>query len=200
MKLLLALCVTSILALLIQSTFTHDTSTSGLSSSTKGPSSEEKPPQLFITSRDKANTAQSILSEFDIEPDSSQGRLYGTFPDETNNIIPTEKHSDAPASPLKKESCNYFQYIAVYFNQAQQVDLFESHRPEFLALAIILLFPLAYLVLEFIERVVKRLTCEEFPRLGRNRVRLTGPKRQFRACTNERREISPDEKSADNKI
>ena len=54
MKPLLALCVTSILALPIRSTFTHDTSSSRLSSSTKGPNSEKKPPEESKLPADKS--------------------------------------------------------------------------------------------------------------------------------------------------
>jgi len=77
------------------------------------------------------------------------------------------------------------------------VDLLGNHGPECVALAIFLLFPLAFLVLELIERALRYCTSEEFPRRGRDRVRLIGPERQLRAWSNQGRGMFLDEKSFD---
>ncbi|OQE29984.1 hypothetical protein PENSTE_c002G08075 [Penicillium steckii] len=143
----------------------------------------------------RTSSTQSIQSKLDSEPDTSLGRLYGTFLGGMNGLMPAEKHPNAPAKSLNKAPCNYSQHITAYLKQTDVVDLLENHGPECVALAIFVLFPLAYLVLELIERALRYCTREEFPERGRDRVRLIGPERQLRAWSNQQREILLDEKS-----
>lgn len=143
----------------------------------------------------RTSSAQSIQSKLDSEPDTSLGRLYGTFLGGMNGLMPSEKHPSTPTKPLKKGPCNHSHHIIAYLKKTDLVDVLENHGPECVALAIFVLFPLAYLVLELIERSLNYCTREEFPRRGRDRVRLTGPERQLRAWSNQQREMILDEKS-----
>ena len=68
------------------------------------------------------------------------------------------------------------------------INLIDRHGPECVILTLFILVPLAYLVLGMLELTVKQYTREQFPHRGRDRIRLFGPERQFRAWSNLQRE------------
>ncbi|KAJ5572705.1 hypothetical protein N7450_009689 [Penicillium hetheringtonii] len=89
----------------------------------------------------RTSSAQSIQSKLDSEPDTSLGRLYGTFLGGMNGLMPSEKHPSTPTKPLKKGPCNHSHHIIAYLKKTDLVDVLENHGPECVALAIFVLFP-----------------------------------------------------------
>ncbi|KAJ5397075.1 hypothetical protein N7509_005188 [Penicillium cosmopolitanum] len=143
------------------------------------------------------SVASNPSSNLHSEPDSSLGRLYGTFLGGMDTLMPSENHPKnalAKSRLCKNGSCNSSKPIASYLNLSELLDLLDTHGPECVAVAIFVLFPLAYLVLELFERILKRCTHEKYPERGRDRVRLVGPERQLRAWSNRQREIVLEEK------
>ncbi|KAJ5768083.1 hypothetical protein N7533_000666 [Penicillium manginii] len=131
------------------------------------------------------------------EPDSSLGRLYGTFLGGMDTLMPSENHPKnalAKSKLRKNGSCDSSKSIATFLNPSELLDLLDTHGPECVAVAIFILFPLAYLVLEFLELILKRCTHEKYPERGRDRVRLFGPERQLRAWSKRQREMVLEEK------
>jgi hypothetical protein len=122
-------------------------------------------------------------------PVSSPGR-YGTF---LGKLISNDDHieKDGPArsrSPSRAYADSTRQTIS-YLRAADLLDILEKHGPECIALGLFVLVPIAYFVLELLELAVKSCTREQFPRRGRDRVRLVGPERQLRAWSNRHREM-----------
>lgn len=143
----------------------------------------------------KTHSIDSKPLELHSEPDSSLGRLYGTFLGGMDNLMPSESHpKNALAKSRQKGLCESSKRVLTYLKPSNLFDTLETHGPECVALAIFVLFPLAYLVLELIEMAMRRWTREEYPQRGRERVRLLGPERQLRAWSNQQREMILDEK------
>lgn len=144
----------------------------------------------------KYNPPSNPSASLHSEPDSSLGRLYGTFLGGMDTLMPSENHPKnalAKSRLRKNGSCNSSKRNA-RITLSKLLDLLDTHGPECVAVAIFVLFPLAYLVLEFFELILKRCIHEKFPERGRDRVRLVGPERQLRAWDNRQREIVLEEK------
>lgn len=138
---------------------------------------------------------QSRPSRLDSEPNSSLGRLYGTFLGGMDNLMPSENHpKNALAKSRKKGLCDSSQPVATYLNLSGLADMVDNHGPECVGLAIFVLAPLAYLVLELLEMLLRCCTREKYPERGRDRVRLAGPERQLRVWSNRQREMFLEEK------
>jgi hypothetical protein len=75
-----------------------------------------------------------------------------------------------------------------YLKPVDFLDIIDKHGPECVALAIFVLVPIAYFLLELLELAIGCCVHERYPRRGRDRVRLLGPERQLRAWSNRQRE------------
>ncbi|KAJ5114793.1 hypothetical protein NUU61_000552 [Penicillium alfredii] len=75
-----------------------------------------------------------------------------------------------------------------YFLSVTLFDIIDQHGPECVALALFVIAPIAYFLLDLLERAIKCCIREQFPRRGRDRVRLLGRERQLRAWSNWQRE------------
>ncbi|KAJ5726286.1 uncharacterized protein N7483_007643 [Penicillium malachiteum] len=79
-------------------------------------------------------------------------------------------------------------HTLAYLKPLDVLDVMESYGPECVGLAIFVLVPIAYFVLELLELAIKYFIRERFPERGRDRVRLLGPERQLRALDDLQRE------------
>ncbi|KAJ5918311.1 hypothetical protein N7454_010686 [Penicillium verhagenii] len=68
-----------------------------------------------------------------------------------------------------------------YFKPLDVLDIMENYGPVCVALAIFVLVPIAYFVLELLELTARYFIRERFPERGRHRCQLVGPERQLRA-------------------
>ncbi|KAJ5930507.1 hypothetical protein N7466_006000 [Penicillium verhagenii] len=68
-----------------------------------------------------------------------------------------------------------------YFKPLDVLDIMEDYGPVCIALAIFVLVPIAYFVLELLELTARYFIRERFPERGRHRCQLVGPERQLRA-------------------
>lgn len=122
-------------------------------------------------------------------PVSSPGQ-YGTF---LGKLISNDDHpkvsSDGPARSPARTNADSTRQTITYFRAADLLDILDKHGPECIALGLFVLVPIAYFVLELLELAVRSCTREQFPRRGRDRVRLVGPERQLRAWGNWQREM-----------
>lgn len=133
------LCVTSTLALLIQFTFTDDTPTIRLGSSTEAPRPDEETlaesnrpnDEAYLygrnygaflgdpsksTQQEQHQAPQSNQSKLDSQPDTSRDRLHGTFPDGINDFIPPEKYPNAPEKTTGKKD------LAIILNMLRPIS------------------------------------------------------------------------------
>lgn len=80
-------------------------------------------------------------------------------------------------------------HTAAYTKHLDFLDIMENYGPECVGLAIFVLVPIAYFVLELLELAFKYFVRERFPERGRSPVRLSGPERQIRALNDLEREM-----------
>jgi hypothetical protein len=78
--------------------------------------------------------------------------------------------------------------MVTYLKPVDLLDVIDQHGPECVALAIFVLVPIAYFLLELLELAIGCCVRERYPHRGRDRVRLLGPERQLRAWSNKQRE------------
>ncbi|KAJ5594342.1 uncharacterized protein N7459_000550 [Penicillium hispanicum] len=127
-------------------------------------------------------------SEYESQSISPFRHHYGTllgkvfpFKDDQTNTIPNARSGfEHPSISTKQRT--------PYLKATDLVDLIDRHRPECVALALLVLVPIAYLVLELLEMAIQSCIEERFPDRGRDRVRLMGPERQLRAWSNRQRD------------
>lgn len=74
------------------------------------------------------------------------------------------------------------------FKPTDLVGIVDVYGPQCVALALFVLVPIAYFVLELLEMAIQSCIEERFPDRGRGRVRLKGPDRELRAWSNRQRE------------
>jgi len=86
--------------------------------------------------------------------------------------------------------CNHTQsaHTVTYLKPLDLLDIMENYGPVCIALAIFVLVPIAYFVLELMEITLKYFVRERFPQRGRDRLQLLGPERQLRAVNAWQRE------------
>ncbi|KAJ5111063.1 hypothetical protein N7532_001598 [Penicillium argentinense] len=148
---------------------------------------------IFAGKGTSKHPTKATASKHDSEPDSSLGQFYGTFLGKMDSLIPSETHPRHALAQSRKNTCGSKRVVS-YSKPSDLIDVLDAHGPECVALAIFVLFPLAYFVLEGLELVVKSWVSEKYPHRGRERVRLDGPERQLRAWKNRQREMVLDEK------
>ncbi len=73
-------------------------------------------------------------------------------------------------------------------NPVDLLDFIDKHGPECVAIAIFILVPIAYFLLELLELAIGSCVRERYPHRGRDRLRLLGSERQLRAWSNRQRE------------
>ncbi|KAJ5710935.1 hypothetical protein N7488_005091 [Penicillium malachiteum] len=95
-------------------------------------------------------------------------------------------HDPKSISNSSSEQSN--SHTLAYLKPLDVLDVMESYGPECVGLAIFVLVPIAYFVLELLELLIKYFVREKFPERGRDRVRLVGPERQLRAMNDLQRE------------
>lgn len=118
-------------------------------------------------------------------PVSSPG-THDTF---LGKLISNDDHGkDTPARSPSRTHTDSTRWTIPYLRAADFLDILDKHGPECVALCLFVLVPIAYFVLELLELAIKSRTREQFPRRGRDRVRLIGPERQLRAWRNRERE------------
>lgn len=78
--------------------------------------------------------------------------------------------------------------VLTSFNPVDLLDFIDKHGPECVAIAIFILVPIAYFLLELLELAIGSCVRERYPHRGRHRVRLLGSERQLRAWSNRQRE------------
>ncbi|KAJ5886661.1 uncharacterized protein N7473_009335 [Penicillium subrubescens] len=146
------------------------------------------------TSEQKPGHAQSE-SESDTERDRAFRDHYGAVLGKLGKFISNEDISDA--QPAKNAQVQHNQdhhtptsssRTITYLKPVDLLDIIDKHGPECVALAIFVLVPIAYFLLELLELAIGCCVHERFPRRGRDRVRLLGPERQIRAWSNRQRE------------
>ena len=110
----------------------------------------------------------------------------------TNLSASTSTNANANASPVTHGSHGLGPVPIMHrITHLRRVDIFDTldrHGPECVALALFVLVPIAYLVLEMLDFAFRACIQERFPDRGRDRVRLLGPERQLRAWSNRQRE------------
>lgn len=86
--------------------------------------------------------------------------------------------------------CNHTQsaHTVTYLKPLDILDIMENYGPVCVALAIFVLVPIAYFVLELLEMTLQYFVRERFPQRGRDRLQLLGPERQLRAVNAFQRE------------
>lgn len=130
---------------------------------------------------------RSTSTKATTSPVSAAGN-YGTF---LGKLISNDDHhpkEDPARSPSRTYTDSTRQTIT-YLRAADLLDILDKHGPECIALSLFVLVPIAYFVLELLELAVKSCTREQFPRRGRDRLRLAGPERQLKAWSNRQREM-----------
>lgn len=90
----------------------------------------------------------------------------------------------------KAHQCNQTQsaHTVTYLKPLDLLDIMENYGPVCVALAIFVLVPIAYFVLELLEITLQYFVRERFPQRGRDRLQLLGPERQLRAVNAWQRE------------
>jgi hypothetical protein len=135
-------------------------------------------------------------SESDSERDRAFRDHYGAVLGKLGKFISIEDISDA--QPVKTAQVQHNQdhhqtptstsRTITYLKPVDLLDIIDKHGPECVALAIFVLVPIAYFLLELLELAIGCCVHERYPRRGRDRVRLLGPERQIRAWSNRQRE------------
>lgn len=146
------------------------------------------------TPENKSGHAQPE-SESDSERDRAFRDHYGAVLGKLGKFISNEDIPDA--QPVKNTQVQHKQdhhtptstsRSITYLKPVDLLDIIDKHGPECVALAIFVLVPIAYFLLELLELAIGRCIHERYPRRGRDRVRLLGPERQLRAWSNRQRE------------
>jgi hypothetical protein len=122
--------------------------------------------------RDHYGAVLGKLGKFisnDDNPDAQPAKNTQTQTQQTKNQTPTSR-------------------TITYLKPVDLLDIVDQHGPECVALAIFVLVPIAYFLLELLELAIGCCVHERYPRRGRDRVRLLGPERQIRAWSNRQRE------------
>ncbi|KAF3390355.1 hypothetical protein F1880_009128 [Penicillium rolfsii] len=92
-----------------------------------------------------------------------------------------DHHTSTPTPTPTSRTVTYLQPVDF-------LDIINKHGPECVALAIFVLIPIAYFLLELLELAIRCCVQERYPQRGRDRVRLLGPERQLRAWSNRQRD------------
>ncbi|KAJ5613665.1 hypothetical protein N7528_007319 [Penicillium herquei] len=140
------------------------------------------------------NSKQAELGPLELSK-SSQPKTssYGVFlgkwlPFKRPYSISHCHHNHHTNSISNSSSAESNSHTLAYLKPLDVLDVMESYGPECVGLAIFVLVPIAYFVLELLELVIKYFVREKFPERGRDRVRLVGPERQLRAMNDLQRE------------
>lgn len=126
------------------------------------------------------------------KPRPAQGRpksgpdSYGRF---VGKFISNEDHATTTMAKAQTHHRDSTKKTTTPFSAADILGIIDNHGPECVGLALFVLVPIAYFVLELLELAVKSCIREKFPRRGRDRVRLLGPERQLKAWRNREREM-----------
>ncbi|KAJ5377519.1 uncharacterized protein N7496_004928 [Penicillium cataractarum] len=159
---------------------------------------EESQPPTTATPDIESNTSEKkpehreSNSESENDHDRAFRDHYGAVLGKLGKFIPNEDISDA--QPIQKAKIQHTKHITptsriiTYLKPVDLLDIIDQHGPECVALAIFVLVPIAYFLLELLELAIGCCTRERYPQRGRDRVRLIGPERQLRAWSNRQRE------------
>ncbi|KAJ6114911.1 hypothetical protein N7486_000689 [Penicillium sp. IBT 16267x] len=94
-----------------------------------------------------------------------------------------DQHQPHQCNPTKPAA-----HTVTYLKPLDLLDIMENYGPVCVALAIFVLVPIAYFVLELLEITLRYFVREQFPQRGRDRLQLLGPERQLRAMNAWQRE------------
>lgn len=134
-------------------------------------------------------------SKSDSERDRAFRDHYGAVLGKLGKSISNADISDA--QPAKKTPVQHNQEhhtptstsrTITYRKPVDLLDIIDKHGPECVALAIFVLVPIAYFLLELLELAIGCCVHERYPRRGRDRIRLLGPERRIRAWSDKQRE------------
>lgn len=140
------------------------------------------------------NKPEPVESQSESENDRDRAFRdhYGTVLGKLSKFISNEDIADAqPAKQTEKQQPKHItstSRIITYLKPIDLLDIIDQHGPECVALAIFVLVPIAYFLLELLELAIGYCVHERYPRRGRDRVRLLVPERQLRAWSNKQRE------------
>ncbi|KAJ6031369.1 hypothetical protein N7540_002101 [Penicillium herquei] len=151
----------------------------------------------FPTSTKQAERGPLELSKSSQPKTSSYGVFLGKWlpfkkPYSTKPCHHHHAHYD-PRAMSNSNSSEPDSHTLAYLKPLDVLDVMESYGPECVGLAIFVLVPIAYFVLELLELAIKYFVRERFPERGRDRVRLLGPERQLRALGDMQREKTVDD-------
>lgn len=158
---------------------------------------EEAQPPSTATPDVESNTSEikpehaKSNSESENDPDRAFRDHYGAVLGKLGKFISNEDIPDAQPQKAKIQRTKHItptSRIITYLKPVDLLDIIDQHGPECVALAIFVLVPIAYFLLELLELAIGCCVRERYPRCGRDRVRLLGSERQLRAWSNRQRE------------
>lgn len=160
---------------------------------------EESQPSATATPDIESNASQNGPEHAESKSGSDNDRdrafrdHYGAVLGKVAKLISNDDIPDTP--PIQNAQRNeHTKHITptsrmvTYLKPVDLLDIIDQHGPECVALAIFVLVPIAYFLLELLELAIGCCVRERYPHRGRDRVRLLGPERRLRAWSNRQRE------------
>lgn len=144
--------------------------------------SENKPAPVQVQSE------SASLSDRDRAFRDHYGAVLGKLSKSTSNEDRPDALSTSETQIQHFKHYTSTSQVITYFKPVDLLDILDKHGPECVALAIFILVPIAYFLLELLELAIGCCVREQYPRRGRDRVRLLGPERQLRAWSNRQRD------------
>lgn len=193
---LVLLCATIGLGFPIKFIFTADTPTIMIQKDTNTNALTQSQGAVTAEEQDRLRPSPVTASderELDsAEPNPARGQpksgpdSYGTL---VGKFISNDDHTATTIAKAQTNHHDSTKETITHLSPADLLDIIDNHGPECVGLALFVLVPIAYFVLELLELAVKSCVREQFPRRGRDRVRLLGPERQLRAWRKREREM-----------